>query len=140
MAQASPSSTINFPTVPGQGKYTQLLVIIEELGRDIRLSYAGSRSAAERLKMGIQHARILVRECLLETEHNARQWSATIFSDSYFLEHYFFLHTNALKHGISGMTVFCRERLIRKDENSLDLYFLLDRLLRLRTEIYIGVK
>jgi hypothetical protein len=59
--------------VPGQGKYTQLLVIIEELGRDIRLSYAGSRSAAERLKMGIQHARILVRECLLETEHNARQ-------------------------------------------------------------------
>lgn len=73
VAQASPSSTINFPTVPGQGKYAQLLVIIEELGRDIRLSYAGSRSAAERLKMGIQHARILVRECLLETEHNARQ-------------------------------------------------------------------
>ncbi|CAG5094033.1 Similar to Cdk2ap1: Cyclin-dependent kinase 2-associated protein 1 (Mus musculus) [Cotesia congregata] len=71
--QASPSSTINFPSVPGQGKYAQLLVIIEELGRDIRLSYAGSRSAAERLKMGIQHARILVRECLLETEHNARQ-------------------------------------------------------------------
>lgn len=67
------ASSINFPSVPGQGKYAQLLVIIEELGRDIRLSYAGSRSAAERLKMSIQHARLLVRECLLETEHNARQ-------------------------------------------------------------------
>lgn len=72
-AQSSPSSNVNFSSVPGQGKYSQLLAIIEELGRDIRLSYAGSRSAAERLKMGIQHARILTRECLLETEHNARQ-------------------------------------------------------------------
>ena len=123
--------------MPGQGKYTQLLVIIEELGRDIRLSYAGSRSAAERLKMGIQHARILVRECLLETEHNARQWSATTISDLYFLEHYFFLYKCA-EHGISGTMVFCRERLIlRKDENSLDLYFLLSIGLLLRAKKFI---
>lgn len=73
MAQASPSSMINFSSVPGQNNYGKLLAIIEELGRDIRLSYAGSRSAAERLKNGIQQARIIVRECLLETQHNAQQ-------------------------------------------------------------------
>uniref|UniRef100_A0A2R5LAB2 Putative cyclin-dependent kinase 2-associated protein n=1 Tax=Ornithodoros turicata TaxID=34597 RepID=A0A2R5LAB2_9ACAR len=55
-----------------QSKYTQLLAVIEELGRDIRPTYAGSRSSAERLKRGIVHARILVRECLMETERNAR--------------------------------------------------------------------
>lgn len=53
-------------------KYSQLLAIIEELGKDIRPTYAGSRSSAERLKRGIVHARILVRECLMETERNAR--------------------------------------------------------------------
>lgn len=55
-----------------QSKYTQLLAVIEELGRDIRPTYAGSKSSAERLKRGIVHARILVRECLMETERNAR--------------------------------------------------------------------
>ncbi|CAG5094034.1 Similar to Cdk2ap2: Cyclin-dependent kinase 2-associated protein 2 (Mus musculus) [Cotesia congregata] len=45
----------------------------QELGRDIRLTYAGSRTSAERLKMGIIQARMLVRDCLLETEINLRQ-------------------------------------------------------------------
>nr|XP_037287253.1 uncharacterized protein LOC119180214 [Rhipicephalus microplus] len=57
---------------PQTSKYTQLLAVIEELGRDIRPTYAGSKSSAERLKRGIVHARILVRECLMETERNAR--------------------------------------------------------------------
>ncbi|XP_008544942.2 putative uncharacterized protein DDB_G0289263 [Microplitis demolitor] len=57
----------------GQSKYSQLLEVIEELGRDIRLTYAGSRTSAERLKMGIIQARMLVRDCLLETEINLRQ-------------------------------------------------------------------
>lgn len=60
-------------SVPGQSKYIQLLNVIEELGRDIRPTYAGSRSSAERIKRGIVHARILVRECLVETEKSARQ-------------------------------------------------------------------
>lgn len=51
-----------------KSKYSQLLAIIEELGKDIRPTYAGSRSSAERLKRGIVHARILVRECLMETK------------------------------------------------------------------------
>ncbi|XP_010771993.1 cyclin-dependent kinase 2-associated protein 1 isoform X2 [Trematomus bernacchii] len=55
-----------------QNKYAELLAIIEELGKEIRPTYAGSKSAMERLKRGIIHARGLVRECLSETERNAR--------------------------------------------------------------------
>lgn len=58
---------------PGQSKYAQLLGVIEEMGREVRPTYAGSKSSAERLKRGIVHARILVRECLMETERSARQ-------------------------------------------------------------------
>lgn len=36
--------------------------------KHFRPTYSGSRSSAERLKRTIVHARILVRECLLETE------------------------------------------------------------------------
>ncbi|XP_021575019.1 cyclin-dependent kinase 2-associated protein 1 isoform X2 [Carlito syrichta] len=54
-----------------QSKYAELLAIIEELGKEIRPTYAGSKSAMERLKR-IIHARGLVRECLAETERNAR--------------------------------------------------------------------
>lgn len=57
----------------GLSKYAQLLNLIEEMGRDIRPTYTGSRSSTERLKRGIVHARILVRECLMETERSARQ-------------------------------------------------------------------
>jgi len=54
-------------------KYTQLLAVIEEIGKDIRPTYAGSKSSAERLKRGIVHARILVREALMEAERSSRQ-------------------------------------------------------------------
>ncbi|KAJ8981172.1 hypothetical protein NQ317_017264, partial [Molorchus minor] len=56
-----------------QSKYAQLLNVIEEMGREVRPTYAGSRSSAERLKRNIVSARILVRECLIETERSARQ-------------------------------------------------------------------
>jgi len=70
------TSTASLPSVgPSNGltKYAQLLAVIEEMGRDIRPTYTGSRSSTERLKRGIVHARILVRECLMETERAARQ-------------------------------------------------------------------
>lgn len=35
-----------------QNKYAELLAIIEELGKEIRPTYAGSKSAMERLKRG----------------------------------------------------------------------------------------
>lgn len=56
-----------------QSKYSQLLKVIEELGRNIKLTYAGSRISIERLKLGIIKARMLVKECLLETEINSQQ-------------------------------------------------------------------
>ncbi|XP_048192021.1 cyclin-dependent kinase 2-associated protein 1-like [Perognathus longimembris pacificus] len=55
-----------------QSKYAELLAIIEELGKEIRPTYAGSKSAMERLKRGIIHAPGLVQECLAKTERNAR--------------------------------------------------------------------
>lgn len=55
-----------------QSKYAELLAIIKELGKEIRPTYAGSKSAMKRLKRGIIHARGLVRECLAKTEQNAR--------------------------------------------------------------------
>nr|XP_045009791.1 cyclin-dependent kinase 2-associated protein 1-like [Jaculus jaculus] len=54
-----------------QSKYAKLLAITEELGKEIRPTFAGSKSAMERLKRGILHARGLVRQCLAETERNA---------------------------------------------------------------------
>nr|CAD7400286.1 unnamed protein product [Timema cristinae]CAD7430983.1 unnamed protein product [Timema monikensis] len=68
-----PQNSPGAPPPPGQSKYAQLLAVIEEMGKDIRPTYAGSKSSAERLKRGIVHARILVRECLMETERSARQ-------------------------------------------------------------------
>lgn len=70
------TSAANIPSLSnlqGLSKYAQLLAVIEEMGRDIRPTYTGSRSSTERLKRGIVHARILVRECLMETERSARQ-------------------------------------------------------------------
>ncbi|XP_030644211.1 cyclin-dependent kinase 2-associated protein 2 [Chanos chanos] len=61
------------PVKVSQGStYSELLSVIEEMGREIRPTYAGSKSAMERLKRGIIHARALVRECLAETERSAR--------------------------------------------------------------------
>ena len=64
--------TSHFPS-PGtaaggfnSSKYSQLLAVIEEIGKDIRPTYAGNKSSAERLKRGIVHARILVREVNIE--------------------------------------------------------------------------
>ena len=59
------------PRLP-QSKYAQLLAVIEDMGKDIRPTYSGSKTSAERLKRGIVHARILVRECLMECERAAR--------------------------------------------------------------------
>ncbi|XP_019760340.1 cyclin-dependent kinase 2-associated protein 1 isoform X1 [Dendroctonus ponderosae] len=57
----------------GLSKYAQLLNAIEEMGKEVRPTYAGSRTSAEKLKRSIISARLLVRECLVETERSARQ-------------------------------------------------------------------
>ena len=61
-----------------QSKYAELLlVVIEKLGEKIRPTDAGSKSAMERLKLGIIHVGSLVPECLAEMElkvHLATPW------------------------------------------------------------------
>lgn len=44
----------------GMSKYAQLLSVIEEMGRDIRPTYANGRSSGERLKRSIIHAKVSV--------------------------------------------------------------------------------
>ncbi|KAF4090795.1 hypothetical protein AMELA_G00055950 [Ameiurus melas] len=53
-----PSMGFVQPVKVSQGStYSELLSVIEEMSREIRPTYAGSKSAMERLKRGIIHAR-----------------------------------------------------------------------------------
>ncbi|KER21256.1 hypothetical protein T265_15142 [Opisthorchis viverrini] len=79
----SNNSTFPYPSVPAtedMNKYAHLLQVIEEMGRDIKPTYANNKNAAERLKKNIHTARILVRECVSELEHkiNARICKAQV--------------------------------------------------------------
>ena len=70
--QSKAKPKIPHQTIPSS-RYNELLRVIEELGKDVKPTYAGSKNAGERLRKGILHARALVRDCLLETERNARK-------------------------------------------------------------------
>ncbi|CAD5234450.1 unnamed protein product [Bursaphelenchus xylophilus] len=67
-----PQYSVPGPVIAGTSKYTQLLALIEELGKDVRPTYTGNRNCSERLKRGLVHARILVKECISEIERSAR--------------------------------------------------------------------
>lgn len=56
----SNSSNSNNNSNNGMSKYAQLLSVIEEMGRDIRPTYANGRSSGERLKRSIVHAKVSV--------------------------------------------------------------------------------
>lgn len=51
-----------------QARYSVLLGIIEEIKRDIRPIYAGSKIAAERLKRNLNLAKLEIRNCSQELE------------------------------------------------------------------------
>lgn len=51
-----------------QARYSVLLGIIEELKKDVRPTYAGSKTSAERLKRNINLARVEIRNCMQELE------------------------------------------------------------------------
>lgn len=54
---------------PGlQSRYNVLLGIIEELKKDIRPTYALSKTSAERLKRNISLARSEIRNCVMEMD------------------------------------------------------------------------
>lgn len=61
---------------PGGSKYNHLLLIIDEINKDIRPTFTGNRNCAERLKRGIGHARMLVRECMLEMDKQSKASSS----------------------------------------------------------------
>ena len=56
-----------------QARYNVLLGIIEELKKDIRPTYASSKTSAERLKRNINLARIEIRNCIQELERCGEQ-------------------------------------------------------------------
>lgn len=58
----------NAQTVGLQARYNVLLAVIEELKKDIKPTYAGSKTSAERLKRNINLARIEIRNCMQELE------------------------------------------------------------------------
>lgn len=66
------SKTPDVTPLPGENKYGTLLSVIEDLGREIRPTYAGSKMSQDRLRKGIMHARELVRNCLAEVEKRMR--------------------------------------------------------------------
>uniref|UniRef100_A0A1I7YQP0 Cyclin-dependent kinase 2-associated protein 1 n=1 Tax=Steinernema glaseri TaxID=37863 RepID=A0A1I7YQP0_9BILA len=66
-----PQYSLPGPQVQGS-KYNQLLAVIEELGKDIRPTYAGNKLCAERLKRNLIHARILTKECVVEADKAAQ--------------------------------------------------------------------
>lgn len=55
-----------------QTKYSQLLSIIEEMSKDIKPTYAGNKTSAERLRRAISSARVLVRDLQIECDRNSR--------------------------------------------------------------------
>ena len=61
---AVPDAGLVFPS-----KYDQLLMALQEMSKDIRPSYGGSKISVERLKRNITQARILIREALNESDY-----------------------------------------------------------------------
>ncbi|UXI23361.1 Isocitrate dehydrogenase [Sarcoptes scabiei] len=56
-------------------KYGKLLEVVQEIGRDVRPLYTGSKPASDRLRRQINQARCLVRECLMELDKRAQKSS-----------------------------------------------------------------
>ena len=71
---AVPDAGLVFPS-----KYDQLLMTLQEMSKDIRPSYGGSKISVERLKRNITQARILIREALNESDYcNKFDWLQNI--------------------------------------------------------------
>ena len=65
------SPIVTTGVVESPSKYNQLLAVLQDMDKDIRPTYAGSKSSTERLKRGIVHTRILIRDVLTEIERSS---------------------------------------------------------------------
>ena len=75
LSTPSPNGNVNnasIKSIAHMSKYNQLLLVLDELNKDVRPAYAGSKASVERLRRGISHARLLVHESLIETERGSR--------------------------------------------------------------------
>merc|ERR550532_3152725 len=75
LSTPSPNGNANnasIKSIAHMSKYNQLLLVLDELNKDVRPAYAGSKASVERLRRGISHARLLVHESLIETERGSR--------------------------------------------------------------------
>ena len=61
---AVPDAGLVFPL-----KYDQLLMTLQEMSKDFRPSYGGSKISVERFKRNITPARILIRQALNESDY-----------------------------------------------------------------------
>lgn len=71
--KATSGTSLAPSAVESQSKYNQLLAVLQDMDKDIRPSYAGSKSSIERLKRGIVHSRVLIREALAEIERSSHR-------------------------------------------------------------------
>ena len=60
-------------SIDTQSKYNQLIALLRDMEKDIRPSYASSKASIERLKRGIVHGRVLIREALAEIERGSQR-------------------------------------------------------------------
>jgi hypothetical protein len=60
----SPDQMLNY-------RYSQLLDVIKEMSQDLKPVYAASsRTSTDRFKRGMTQAKLLIRECILESERS----------------------------------------------------------------------
>jgi hypothetical protein len=45
-------------------KYSQLMTVVEDMGKYVKPCYSGGKTSVERLRKEIQQARMLTKECL----------------------------------------------------------------------------
>ncbi|XP_077869332.1 cyclin-dependent kinase 2-associated protein 1-like [Saccoglossus kowalevskii] len=64
----TPTST----QLQSQSKYSELLAVVEDMSKDVRPTYAGSKTSMERFKRGIAYAKILLQQCKAEVRRSAK--------------------------------------------------------------------
>ena len=70
-AISSHTASDNSSGIANQSKYNHILSVLQDMEKDIRPSYAGSKSSIERLKRGIVQSRLMIRETLAEIERES---------------------------------------------------------------------
>lgn len=71
--QSLNAAAAQFANVSGaanQQKYTLLVATIEEIGKQVRPAHTGNKNAVEQMKRHIAFAKLLIRELLVQVDHN----------------------------------------------------------------------